>query len=229
MLVVGVVVLAWFFAHQYFDLVALIAGVLWVTEYFRAKALGIGVRKAVGVDGLARILGLPVRTNQRSVKFRWNGVMLNLSAHEETVGVTTVTVWDIASPVFRKVPFCFVLRPRKAKVREADLVENSRIDGIKFEYQLQRIDAPKPLEAAANLPDLFADLLAQGNGRGMPEWGGDVAQVQKVFFNGRVLHTLTLLDEDPSRDLVAALLDAHVAFHLNLLDLIDDVNFKVPM
>jgi len=228
-LVVGVVILAWFFAHQYFDWILFIAGGLWVTEFFRSRAQGEGQRRALPIEALARALGIPVRANQRTVKVRWNGVLLHLAAHEETVGVRTHTLYDIATPAFRKTPFCFVARPRKAKVREADLVENSRIPGIKFEYQLRRADVPEPLEAAANLPDLFADVMAAGNGPQIVQWGAPAAAVQKVFFNGRVVHTFALLDETAPQAQLAALLDSHVAFHLNLLDLMDDVDFKVPM
>ncbi len=158
LLLVGVVVLAWFFAHRYFDLVMLIAGILWVTEYFRSRQMGEGGERPVPVDDLARRLGIPVRTGQRSVKARWNDVLVQLSAVEVTAGTRRLTVYDLASPTFRKAPFCFVIRPRKAVIREADLVENSRIPGIKFEYQLRRVELPPPLEAAANLPDLFLDM-----------------------------------------------------------------------
>jgi hypothetical protein len=228
-LVAAVVILAWFFAHHYFDWIAFIAGGLWVTEFFRSRAQGEGQRRAVSIEPLASALGIPVRANQRTVKFRWNGVVIHLSAHDETIGVRTVTIYDIASPAFRKAPFCFVVRPRKAKVREADLVENSRIPGIKFEYQLRRSELPEPLEAAANLPDLFADVMAAGNGHEIVKWGEPAAQVQKVFFNGRVVHTVALADETAPREQLAPLLDSHVAFHLNMLDLMDDVDFKVPM
>ncbi len=228
-LVVAVVILAWFFAHQYFDWIAFIAGGLWVTEFFRSRAQGEGQQRAVSIEPLARALGIPVRANQRSVKFRWNGVVTHLSAHEETVGVRTVTLYDLASPAFRKAPFCFVVRPRKARVREADLVENSRIPGIKFEYQLRRSELPEPLEAAANLPDLFADVMKASNGSEIASWGAPAAQAQKVFFNGRVVHTVALADDTAPQEQLAALLDSHVAFHLNMLDLMDDVDFKVPM
>lgn len=225
----SVVVLAWFFAHRYFDLIALVAGALWVTEFFRSRSHGEGQRRAVAIEPLARALGIPVRASQRTVKVRWNGVLVHLAAHEETVGIRTITVYDIASPSFRKTPFCFVARPKKATLREADLVENSRIPGIKFEYQLRRSEVPEPLEAASNLPDLFADVMAAANGFAFPEWGAPAAQVQKVFFNGRVLHTHAIADEKAPQEQLAALLDGHIAFHLNLLDLVDDVNFKVPM
>lgn len=229
MLVAGVVVLAWFFAHSYFDWVVLVAGALWVTEYFRSRSQGEGGQRPVPVEPFARILGLPARAQQRTIKVRWNGVWLHLSARAETVGLRTVTLFDIASPSFHKAPFCFVLRPRKAAVREADLVENSRIPGIKFEYQLRRAEVPEALEAAANLPDLFGDVMAAGDVAGGLAWGGAEAQVQKVYFNGRVVHTCALTAEDAPREQLVALLDSHVAFHLNLLDLMDDVDFKAPM
>ncbi len=229
MLVVGVVILAWFFAHSYFDWIVLVAGALWVTEYFRSRSQGEGGPRHVSIEPFARTLGVPVRTQQRTLKVRWNGVLLNLAAHEETAGLRTVTLLDIASPSFHKAPFCFVVRPQKATVREADLVENSRIPGIKFEYQLRRAEVHQSLEAAANLPDLFADVMAASNGAELLAWGGGDAHVQKLFFNGRVVHTSALLAESAPRATLAALLDSHVAFHLNLLDLVDDVDFKAPM
>ncbi len=224
LLLVGVVVLAWFFAHRYFDLVMLIAGILWVTEYFRSRQMGEGGERPVPVDDLARRLGIPVRTGQRSVKARWNDVLVQLSAVEVTAGTRRLTVYT-----FRKAPFCFVIRPRKAVIREADLVENSRIPGIKFEYQLRRVELPPPLEAAANLPDLFLDMAENADGARVDRWGDGGAAVQQTFFNGRAVHTHFVVEGNGGGPSPAALLDAHVAFHLNLLDLVDDVNFKVPM
>jgi len=226
---VGLVVLSYFFARSYFEIVALMAGLLWASEYYRTRNEAARLRPAASVAPLAQLLGRRWRPFLRSMKLRWKNVHMNLAAFVVKSGAGEVQVTDVATPAFRKTPFCFVIRAVTSVVREAQLVENSRIPGTRFEYALRRVDVPAPFEAASNMADLFADVMGQTPAEARVERAGvDSIEVQKVFFNGRVLHSHIVVSPLVSRVELARFLDAHTAFHLTLVDIIDKVNFKVP-
>jgi hypothetical protein len=227
LLLVGIVIAGYFFAHRYFELIAIVTGVLWVTEYFRTRHLSTGDKRAE-VTLISSTLGTRHRAGLKSIKLRWNSVQMNVSATERTARGRTVAVYDFATPVFRKTPFCFVLRPRKAFVREEMLVENSRIQGVRFEYALTRAQTAPPLEAASNMVTLFHDIQEAAGGLHIDRWNSKSITVQSSFFNGRVCHTHAVIQDDVTPDELRHLLDAHVAFHLTLLDIIDNVDFNVP-
>jgi len=157
-------------------------------------------------------------------------VVLNLSAFDVQVGGKPVHVVDLASPTFRKVPFCFLVRSSTSPVKEAQLVENSKIPGIKFEYQLKAVDVAQGLEAAANMADLFESIIVDNPAVEILR----IFELQgvsalKVFFNGRVLHTYFVLHDSATPASAARLLDKHSGFHLTLLEILDKVDFKVPV
>lgn len=161
LLLVAVMAVSFFVARRYFDLVAIVAGLLWVAEYFRSRAERRGRRRKVSVGHFAVLLGLPARSQITSFKFRWSETLVRLSGVVED-DVTPVTKMITASsPLLKKVPFCFVARRTDLKVREAQLVENSRIPDIAFEYVLRRVDLPGPWEAASNMPELFEEAVRQ--------------------------------------------------------------------
>jgi len=226
LLIVVVIAGAWLFAPDYYQMVALMGGLVWLTEFFRSRNLAGPA--AASIDSPAKMLGLQVRSGQRGVKFRWHSRPVHLTAAVTAGTVREHVVYELALPAFRKTPFCFVMRHVKAVVREAELVENSRIPGTRFEYALERVDSAPPLEAAANMPDLYRELMVSWEGPAPDLWAERGVQVQKVFFNGRVLHTHILLDTDLDQAELRQFLDQQVAFQLTLLTLVDKVDFKVP-
>ena len=222
----GVIAAAWLFAPDFFEMVALMGGLVWLTEFFRIRSQSGPGTASVELPG--ELLGIKVRPGLSTVKFRWRGRPVHLAGTIATTALREFNVYDVAMPAFRKTPFCFVMRHVKALVREAELVENSRIPGIRFEYALERVAANTPLEAAANMPDLFAELLSTWEGAPPELWAQRGVALQKLFFNGRVLHAHLVLGEKTLPEDLVSFLEQQVAFHLTLLALLDKVDFKVP-
>ena len=230
LLLVTVVVLSYLFTPRYFPYVTLMGGLAWVSLYFRSRSEADVSGAAAAFAAAADLIGIKRRPLQRSAKFRRGPVLLNLSAFDVRAGARAVHVVDLASPAFRKVPFCFLVRSSRSPVKEAQLVENSRIPGIKFEYQLKRVDVPAGLESAANMEDLFESVIVDNPAVDVLdafELGG--VQTLKLFFNGRVLHTHFILHDSATRESVARLVEKHTGFHLTLLEILDKVDFKVPV
>jgi len=229
LLLLLVVVMAWFFARRYFEVVVVVTGVMAGLELFRSRREGAGGPRPVTVAPWAELLGLRRWAAPRNLKLRRHGTLVQVYASTVRRGLGEVTVYDVATPTLRKVPFCFVARAPKAAVREAQLVENTRIPGVRFEYALTRAEWPQPLEAASNMADLVGDLAARlGSNPLLIGWRPQGLALQKLFFNGRVLHTHVVTGPRLDRNELWAFIDAQVDFHLTLLDLIDNVDFKVP-
>jgi hypothetical protein len=229
LLLVAIVTAAYFFARPYFPYIALAAGVAWLAQYFRPKP--IKESSDLFVAGrLADLLGLPRHPFQKAWKFRRDNVTLHLAVSGEPTPDGEVVLIDVASPLFVDTPFCFVIRSRSARIKEAGLVENSRIPGVQFEYQLSRLPSPDGLEGASNMPDLFREVSA-GDAAFSPLalFGAPGLDVEKVFFNGRVLHTLFVLGPSADRYRCQQLLHVHTGFHLTLKDILANVSFKVPV
>jgi hypothetical protein len=230
LLLVTVVALAFLFARDYFEVVTLLAAVAWSVEYFRTRPTPGEEGSGRSVERLAELLGQKSRPFLTSLRLRVEGVPFNTTAFAVPAGGGELVVHDLACPTFRKTPLCFVVRPTRALVREAQLVENSRIPGIRFEYMLKRVEVPSPLEAACNMPDLFEELQRRAD-----PWawlGGSTNRglsVQKVFFNGRVLHSHVVLGEGTTGGELMPFLAAQASFCLTLVELLDKVDFKVSV
>lgn len=230
LVIVVLVSLSYIFTRRYFPYIAIFGALLWISQYLRSRGESDQAGAAAAFAAAADLLGLKLRPFQRSIKFRRGPVVLNLSAFEIPAGAKPVHVVDLASPTFRKVPFCFLVRSSSSPVKEAQLVENSRIPGIKFEYQLKPVDVPAGLESAANMEDLFESIIVDNPAVDILEafdMGG--GETLSVFFNGRVLHTHFILHDSATHDHAARLLDKHTGFHLTLLEILDNVDFKVPV
>jgi len=229
LILVAVVTAAYFFARPYFPYIALAGGVLWLTQYFRPKPVRETTDLFVAAR-LADLLGLPRHPRQRVWKFRRDETVYHLSVASIAEGSREVVVVDVATPLYRETPFCFVMRSRSAKVREADLVENSRIPDVRFEYQLRRMPTPDGIEAASNMPDLFQTTAASDSAFSpYALFSAKGIELEKVYFNGRVLHSVLVLSKDASRYDAEHLLHLHTGFHLTLRDIVDNVSFKVPV
>jgi len=230
-LLLGVLTAGWFLLPRHFDMVVLVCALVWGVDYLRVRAGRPDVRRRGSVSRLGEMLGIETRRNQASFRFPRAGAIGQFAALTVESGGREVDLVELSLPTFRKVPFCFVVRYRGSKLRESDLVENSLIPGTRFEYVLRRVDTGEPLEAAANLPDLLADALAEGEGADrLRRIGGDGIRLQKAFFNGRSLHFLTVMpDEGPGPGELELFLDDAFALHAWLVELVDRVEFRVPM
>jgi len=212
-------------------MVVLVCALVWGMDYLRTRGSTGQVKRRGSVARLGEMLGVETRRNQSSFRFPRAGAIGELSAVLAGSAGEELPLVELALPTFRKVPFCFVVRMKRARLRESELVENSQIPGIRFEYVLRRVDLADSLEAAANLPDLFADALAGvGGEEGLRRLGGKDIQLQKLYFNGRSLHFLTVMPEEgPGPGELEVFLDDAFAMHSRLVELVDRVEFKVPM
>ena len=230
LILVTLVVASYFLLRSYFEIVAVVAGVVGVSVWVDHIRRDRTEEKRVGVEDLAAILGVGRGGPLGSFRVRENGVLIHLSSQEIQTGNKRLRIVDLASPIFRKTPLCFVVRPSNARLRESQLVENTRIPGTKFEYVLERIDLDKPWEGATNMVDLFDDihdLWASELGGALPR--APATPVQAYFFNGRVCHTYALIEGVPVREALERLLRFHASFHLTVVEITDKVNFKLPV
>jgi hypothetical protein len=230
-LLVAVLIAGWFYLPRHFDMVVLICALVWGVDYLRGRGSRTEWRRRGSVGHLGALVGVETRRNQASFRFPRGAALGEFSAHSVEVGGRVLDLVELSLPTFRKVPFCFVVRDTTAQLRESDLVENSVIPGIRFEYVLRPVELGGKLEAAANLPDLFNDMVAALGGEDrLRKLGGRDIRVQKVFFNGRTLHFLTVMPEaGPEPGGFEVFLDDAFNIHARLLELVDGVEFKVPM
>lgn len=229
LVLVVVVVASFVFARDYFELVTLMAAVLWATEHFRTRGERAGKTQKASVAAIADLLGRRRHPFQRSMKLRVRGVAMNVTAFVVTRGSSEVQITDIATPLFRRTPFCFVVRLKRSLIPEAQLVENSKIPGVRFEYALKRMEFDQPFEAASNMPDLMGEVLGKlPPADRLEALLADGLKLQKYFFNGRVLHSYLVAGDELGRVELTEYLGAHVEVHRALRQTVDNVNFKVP-
>jgi hypothetical protein len=229
--IVLVVVLTVFylFAPRYFPAAVLIGIVTAVTTWFRTRDQQTSADTLETVERACNLAGLRRHPFQKRVKFRRPDAVFSLSAFTVTHKGRPQDVVDLSSLTFRKVPLAFVLRTPAALVKEAQLVENSRIPGVRFEYQLKRVELGGGLEAAANMPDLLMNIFKESMEPLVELFKMPGVQVQKIFFNGRILHTHFVLPHTATGGQVTQLIDRHHQFHLTLLAILNNVNFNVPL
>lgn len=229
MLLLGTLGFFYLFAPEYFAVAVAAGVVIAVTAWFRTRDQVAGADAIETFDQICRLAGLRRHPFQKRVKFRRSSSVFNMSAFTVTHKSRPLDVGDLSSLTFRQVPLAFVVRSANATVKEAQLVENSRIAGVRFEYRLRPVELGGALEAASNMPDLLVNIFKAAAGPAVELFQLSGLRVQKIFFNGRVLHTHFVVTPEAWEGDMKRLMGLHEEFHLTLLGILNNVNFNVPL
>lgn len=220
---------SYLWAEGIFPFVAIAGGLLWFSTRHRTAEERRSSTEPTLAHEYASLLGIQIPQQHRGFRIRGGSVPLSVQVVAEGISDSGPLVLDLGAPGMRQVPFCFILRSLEAPHRFEDLVENSRIPGVKFEYELSRLTLPSPLEGASNQSDLMDPILDS-----VVRWSRCCSRtnglrLQSVFFNGKVLHTRFDLDGQATPLEARQLLETHRQFLDDLWHLLDQVQFKAPL
>lgn len=225
---VAIVAASWWYDQKVFPLVAFLAAAAWLTPFIRGKETDSDADTGL-VKRAAEWLGYGSRAFLRSFRMLWRDMWLHVRSVRLGPEHHKVELLVLSTAFSTQVPFCFVVRTREQVVREATLVENSRIPGTPFEYELARLDVGTVLEAASNLTDLMTEVLGQTLKDDLERASKRAISLQQVHFNGtHLVSQLYVAREATALDMTLAA-DLHVRFHLTLEALLENVSFKAPL
>lgn len=215
-------VLVYLFVPRFLPWAIVLAGLVWITTSRVAASTPVRSREEITqAHRFATALGMDYARWTRGFRFMREGWRLRVATVPE--GSDGLELLDLTIGGWPVVPLCFLVRGANPPLREENLVENSRIPGTRFEYELRPFDAAAPLEGASNLPDLMGHLRDE-----LGELARHSTGLQRLFFNGRVLH-LQFRMEGLEASVVPGMVDAWLEVALGLEDVLDRVNFRAPL
>ncbi|GEM_PF-6203140 len=229
LLLLAIMAAAWLYDRQVFPVVAFLAGAAWLTPYIRGRS---GQEKALPqvVAKAARWMGYGTsRSHLTSFRVIWRDVWVHVRGGFFGPETHSVELLSLSTAMPAQVPFCFVIRSSQQVVREADLVENSRIPRTSFEYELKRVDLGSGMEAAGNLPDLLTEIVDAELRRELRDGCRRAVSLQQVQFNGSLLTMQFYLSGEATAVDLSLAADLVVRFHLTLEALLANVTFKAPL
>ncbi len=228
LVLVLVVTAAWWYDQKVFPLVAFLAVAAWLTPFVRNRKDDEHPDTGL-VKRAAEWMGYGSREFLRSFRMVWRDVWMHVRSIRVGPEHSQVELLVLTTSLPEEVPFCFMLRTREQVVKEATLVENSRIPRTPFEYELSCVDAGVNLEAAANLPDLLGEALDPGLRSDLEKASKRPISLQQLHFNGSHLVSQLYVTRDATALDLSLVADLHVRFHLTLEALVANVSFKAPL
>lgn len=228
LVLVGILGVAWWYDQKVFPLVAFLAAAAWLTPFVRGRR-DVQPSDSGLVRRAAEWMGYGQRAFLKSFRTMWRDVWVYVRSGRVGPEHHRIELLNLSTAFEREVPFCFVVRSREQVVKEAHLVENSRIPRTSFEYELKSVDVGSVLEGAANLPDLLVEALEGALRTDLEKASSRPISLQQVHFNGSQLATQLFVAKEATALDLTFVADLHVRFHLTLEALLANVSFKAPL